>query len=157
MLKRTVIIAVTLLPFCAQGDQRSAHNSQPTTHQAPASSAPKVLPWHKPVYPQSQADFVEGFKQAGYALVCGVKEARECLGFTNECLTEISANTDRCVTENSSHVPASFATADETKPVSSALFACMTEKQRLSGKGQMSVAACNTLNEMRKQAAKPAP
>jgi len=41
--------------------------------------------------------------------------------------------------------------------VSSALFACMTEKQRLSGKGQISVAACNTLNEMRKQSVKQPP
>ena len=116
-----------------------------------------MLPWHKPVYPQSRADFVEGFKQAGYALVCGVKEARECMGFTNECLIEISANTDSCVSENRAHLPTSFATADETKPVSSALFACMTEKQRLSGKGQISVAACNTLNEMRKQSVKQPP
>ena len=157
MLKRTVIIAVTLLPLCAHGDPPSAQSSQPAAPQAPASSAPKVLPWHKPVYPQSQADFVAGFKQAGYALVCGVKEARECMGFTNECLTEISANTDSCVSENSAHLPASFATADETKPVSSALFSCMAEKQRSSGKGQISLAACNTLNQRRRQAVKQPP
>ena len=157
MLKRTLIIAVTLLPLCAHGDQPSAQSSQPAAPQAAASSAPKVLPWHKPVYPQSQADFVEGFKQAGYAFVCGVKEARECMGFTNMCLTEISANTDSCVSENSAHLPVSFASADETRPVSSALFSCMAEKQRLSGKGQISLAACNTLNKMRKQGTKQPP
>ena len=152
MPKRTIVVAVALLPICAYGDQPSAQGNQAAA-QSPASSAPSVQPWHKPVYPQSRTVFVEGFKQAGYAMVCGVKEVRECMGFTNECLMEVSANTDACVSENRAHLPASFATADEARPVGKALFACVAEKQRLSGKGQISVAACNTLNQMHKQAA----
>ena len=145
MVKWTMFVAVTLLPLSAQGDQ-------PAT-QASAASAPQVQPWHKPVYPQSRTAFIEGFKQAGYAMVCGVKEVRECMGFTNDCTAEISVNTDKCVTENSARLPMSFASPDEAKPINKALFACVAEKQRLSGKGQISLEACNKVNEMRKQSA----
>jgi len=136
-------VAIVLLPLTGQADQA----------QTPAASTPQIRPWHKPVYPQSRAVFVEGFKQAGYALVCGVKEMRDCLGFTSNCLVEVSAHTDKCVAENSAHLPLSFASAEQEKPVNQALFACMAEKQRLSGQGQISVAACNKVNEMHNRAA----
>lgn len=142
-----MILTTILLPLLAEGDQ-------PAT-QAPAVSAQQMHPWQKPVYPQSRAAFLEGFKQAGYALVCGVKETRECMGFTSDCLAEISTNTDLCVSENNALVPMSFASAEESRPITKALFSCVAEKQRLSGKGQVSLEACNALNELHKRSAQP--
>jgi hypothetical protein len=147
MVKRIIVVAMSILSFAARGDQPTA--------PAVTADTPRILPWHKPVYPRPQAVFVEGFKQAGYALVCGVKEMHDCLGFTNNCLVEISVNTDKCVSENRAHLPISFASPEEEAPVNRTLFACMTEKQRLSGKGQISLAACEKVNEMSKRSATP--
>lgn len=141
-----LLLALLLTLPCAA----HAQSLRDTINQTPP---PTITPWKKPQYPESRDSFLEGFKQAGYQLVCGVKEARDCMGFTNQCPQEISVYTDACAREQGAAIPATFASIEGQREVNRALFKCVADKQRESGAGVMSIDACNKLNELQQRSA----
>jgi hypothetical protein len=115
----------------------------------PSESRPKVT------YPQSREAFMKGFKEGSRLLVCRVKEYRKCLGFSDECITELDAAADVCATEGGVVVPASIASSEDAKALYQSLFKCITKRQFISGRSEISIAACMKVDELRRRSSSP--